>query len=196
MTAPLFSPLVERAMRVAAVAHRHQMRKSCDLPYITHLASVALILAQAGFIDEATLAAGLLHDVVEDTPLTLAELAAQFPPRVIDRVAALTEQKLDEQGRKRPWELRKADHIRHIATAPLAARAIALADKLHNLGTIHSDLSAGTDVWSRFGASRERVLDYHRRMIAAAAGSDPELQPLAEAGCRLLIALEHGSSVP
>lgn len=195
MTSPLFSPLVERAMRVAAVAHRHQRRKSCDLPYLTHPASVALILAQAGFIEETILAAALLHDVVEDTPVTLAELAGQFPPQVVEYVAALTEQKLDEQGQKRPWEVRKADHIQHISQAPVAARAIALADKLHNLGTIHSDLVAGTDVWSRFGASMERVLDYHRRMIDAAAGTDPELRPLAEAGRRLLNELERGRSV-
>ena len=91
MNALFFSPVIERAMRLAVRCHRHQNRKLSDLPYISHPASVALILSQSGFGDEDVLAAALLHDVVEDTDCTLDELSALFPPKVAEYVAALTE---------------------------------------------------------------------------------------------------------
>jgi (p)ppGpp synthase/HD superfamily hydrolase len=180
-----FSPLVEQAMRVAARAHRHQHRKASDLPYITHPASVALILARAGFTDDAILAAALLHDVVEDTSYTRAALA-EFPPRVVEYVDALSERKLDDSGRKRSWRDRKLDHIDEITRAPLAARAIELADKLHNLGTMLFDLDAGETLWERFTSSPADMVWYHTEMIAAAAGSDEALAPLANE-CRELL---------
>lgn len=178
---PLFSPLVERALRIAAHHHRRQVRKQSDVPYLTHPAGVALILARAGFTDETILAAALLHDVVEDTDYTADQLAAEFPPQVTEYVTALTEQKLDEAGTGRPWQVRKQEHIARIAAAPLAARAVALADKLHNLGTMLYDLDRGEDVWQRFNAPPDKVVWYHGSMIAAAEQHDPELKHLA--GC-------------
>jgi (p)ppGpp synthase/HD superfamily hydrolase len=92
MTEELFSPLVERAMRVASCRHRGHNRKDSDLPYISHPASVALILRKAGFNDEQVLAAALLHDVVEDTEYSRESLAAEFPARVVEYVLALRTQ--------------------------------------------------------------------------------------------------------
>ena len=184
----LFSPLVEKALRVAARAHCGHARKGSDLPYITHPAGVALILLRAGFDDDAILAAALLHDAVEDTDYSVRQLAAEFPPRVAQYVAILTERKLDEQGRKRSWQERKDEHIAAVRLAPLEARAIVLADKLHNLASIVYDLAENErDVWERFNAPRERVLRYHREMIAAAAQQDDRLRGLADA-CRELLA--------
>jgi (p)ppGpp synthase/HD superfamily hydrolase len=187
MTRVLFSPLIERAMRVAARCHRTHNRKASDLPYISHPASVALILIKAGFDAENVLAAALLHDVVEDTGYTPQELAAEFPPQVVESVAALTERKLDADGRKRSWQERKQEHLDQIAAASVEARAIVLSDKLHNLGTMLYDLEAGDEIWSRFGAAPEKILWYHRSMIEQAAGNDDRLNELAE-GCRGLLA--------
>ena len=175
----LFSPLVERAMRIAAKAHRHHHRKGSDLPYITHPAHAAMILLRAGIDDDEILAAALLHDVVEDTDHTLELLAAEFPPKVVQLVAAMTERKLDHDGRHRSWQERKAEHLRHIADEPWEARAIVLADKLHNLGAMIVDLENGHDIWSRFNAPRDRVLWYHREMISAAEQEDARLVALA-----------------
>jgi len=186
MTDGFFSPMVERAMRVAARCHRHHYRKASDLPYITHPASVALILTQAGFAEEEVLAAALLHDVVEDTSYTPVELAAEFPPTVAQYVAALTERKLDSDGRKRTWQERKQEHIEQVSGEALKARAIVLADKLHNLGTMLFDLEAGEELWSRFGASPEKILWYHHTMIDRAARDDQQLKVLADA-CRQLV---------
>lgn len=186
MSGQLFSPLVERALRVSAVCHREQHRKASDLPYITHPMGVAMILARDGFEDEHILAAALLHDVVEDTSCTLEELAAEFPAEVITYVAALTERKRDTGGQKRSWQDRKTEHLEHIAAAPLPARAIALADKLHNLGAMVYDLETGSELWSRFGAPAERIIWYNHSMIAAAAQNDDRLRGLATA-CRTML---------
>lgn len=183
---PLFSPLVERAMRIAAQAHRHHHRKGSDLPYITHPAHAAMILLRAGIDDDEILAAALLHDVVEDTEHTLEMLAADFPPKVVQLVAAMTERKHDHDGRKRSWQERKDEHLRHIAAEPWEARAIVLADKLHNLGSMLVDLESGADLWSRFSASPDRVLWYHREMIAAAEQGESRLRVLADE-CRKMI---------
>ena len=182
MTEPLtalFSPLVERAMRAAAQWHRTDVRKGSDIPYITHPASLALILVQAGFNEENTLAAALLHDVVEDTECTLDELASTFPPTVVEYVAALSEGKLDERGEKRSWQVRKDEHIAGVVSAPIQVRAIVLADKLHNLATMCHDAQIGPDFWDRFNSTPERILWYNRTMVEQAAGSDQSLQPLA-----------------
>ncbi len=176
-----FSPLVERAMRVAAEAHRDQSRKASTLPYITHPASVALLLVQAGFDDENLLAAALLHDVVEDTTYSSTQLAAEFPSPVAEYVAALTERKQDSHGRKRTWRERKSEHLELIAQAPWQARAIVLADKLHNLGAMLYDLDSGAALWTRFNASPEQILWYHRSMVEAAGQEDVRLASLVSA---------------
>lgn len=182
----LFSPLIERAMRIAAQAHRHHHRKGSDLPYITHPAQAAMILLRAGIDDDEILAAALLHDVVEDTEHTLAMLAADFPPKVVLLVAAMTERKHDHDGRKRSWQERKDEHLQHIAAESWEARAIVLADKLHNLGSMVEDLEAGQDLWTRFNSPPEKILWYYREMIAAAEQGDPRLAALAEE-CTVLV---------
>lgn len=176
-------PLLEAALRTAAIAHRAQVRKGGDVPYFAHSAAVALILARAGFTDESLLAAAILHDVVEDTDVTLENLAERFPQAVIAAVAALSETKTDADGRLRPWEDRKAEHLRQVAAAPLAARAIALADKLHNMETLYHDLATGALALDAFRAPPERLLWYYRAMIEAAAGTDDSLRNLVE-DCR------------
>lgn len=183
---PLFSPLLERALRVAAESHREQHRKGTGLPYITHPVAVAMILQRTGFTEEPVLAAALLHDVVEDTDYTMERMRSEFAAPIPEIVAALTERKLDAAGKKRPWRDRKEEHLAHIATASVEARAIALADKLHNLKTIAFDLAAGHDVWPRFNAPREDLLWYHRAMVEAAGTDDIRLAQLA-AQCRDII---------
>lgn len=186
MSGRLFSPVVERALRVAARCHRHHRRKASDLPYLTHPAGVALILLRAGFGDEEILAAALLHDVVEDTDYSLEQMEAEFPAGVAEYVAVLTERKRDSDGTKRSWQDRKREHIEQIGEASVGAKAVVLADKLHNLGTMLYDLEAGDDLWSRFGASPDQVLWYHREMIERATVEDERLQRLA-AECRELL---------
>jgi (p)ppGpp synthase/HD superfamily hydrolase len=186
-----FSPLVERALRRAAHSHQGQVRKGSDVPYITHPFAVALLLERFGFRDESLLAAALLHDVVEDTDADDVALRQEFPEEVVVLVGHLTERKRDEAGRLRPWSDRKQEHLAEVRTAPLSARAIVLADKLHNLATMLYDLDAGTELWSRFRVPPRQLVQYHRAMVEAACGSDDRLLPLADACRGLLEALDR-----
>lgn len=183
--------LLERALRIAAAAHEGQTRKASGLPYITHPVAVAMLLQQHGFADKETLAAALLHDVVEDTAISRADLAGQFPEGVVELVTHLTERKYDETGCKRPWEDRKREHLAHIGTAPLTARAITLADKLHNLRTMAYDIDQGQELSTRFNASFDRLVWYYEAMIDAAAGQEARLQPLAAAARNALLDLRR-----
>lgn len=176
-----FSPLIEHAIRVAARAHRHDLRKGSDIPYLSHSASVALLLERVGISDDQILAAALLHDVVEDTAVTLEDLARDFPPTVVELVGGLSERKLDEQGNSRPWRDRKVDHLAVIEVASFGVRAIVLADKLHNLGTMVFDIEQGEPIWERFNASRDDILWYQQAMLKAADHGEPELVPLVAA---------------
>ncbi len=185
-----FSPLVERAMRVAAHHHRNHNRKASELPYISHPCSVALILVKAEFDDDEIIAAALLHDVVEDTDYSMDELEAEFPTQVAQYVAVLTERKMGGDGSKRSWQERKDEHLETVIRASQEARAIVLADKLHNLGTMLYDLESGEEVWNRFGASLEKILWYHRARLENAAGSDGRLTQLAQACSGILTRLE------
>lgn len=180
-------------MRWSAEAHAGQTRKGTELPYVIHPAAVALILARSGFDDDEVLAAALLHDVLEDTDVTIEDLAREFPARVCEFVAAASEQKTDSTGMKRPWADRKDDHVRQVAAAPQSARAIVLADKLHNLQSMLFDLAGEGLNWDRFNAPAEQIIDYHRRMIAAAFGDDERLQPLAIEAREMLARIESAA---
>ncbi len=81
--------LVLRAAAYAGEAHGTQTRKGSPEPYVNHPLRVAHVAAQAGLPDEA-IAAGLLHDVVEDTSATLEDIASRFPERVTHLVHLLT----------------------------------------------------------------------------------------------------------
>ena len=164
----LYSPLVEKAFRVAADAHRNQTRKASDLPYFQHPASVALILARAGFDNDELLTAAALHDTIEDTDCTVELLIAEFPESVVNLVLECSEQKTDATGAKIPWKVRKAAHIAVVREASPSARAIVLADKLHNLGSMVYDLERDEELWSRFNASPKDLIWYHREIVAAA----------------------------
>ncbi len=187
---------LEEAMRFAAQAQAGQLRKGSDTPYFEHLAAVALILDRAGFSEDVVIA-GLLHDVVEDTPVSFEEVAELFGATISDLVRHCSEVKTDELGHKRPWIDRKLDHIDALATAPIEARGIILADKLHNLISIELDLRDERPVWGQFHAPREQVLWYYHATIDICGQGDPRLGRLA-VSCRDVLARveEIGDEIP
>ncbi|MDH5372058.1 MAG: RelA/SpoT family protein, partial [Acidimicrobiia bacterium] len=128
---------VEPIFRAYGVAHRQHMgqfRKSGQ-PYITHPLAVALILAEYG-LDRDTIVAGILHDTVEDTDLTLREVAKEFGAEVAALIDGVT--KLD-RVRFESREVAQAATIRKMVVAmaqDVRVLLIKLADRLHNLRTI------------------------------------------------------------
>lgn len=127
--------LIEKAYRLADDAHRAQVRKSGE-PYIIHPLCVAIILADLE-MDKETIAAGLLHDVVEDTIFTTEEIKEQFGSDVallVDGVTKLS--RLQYDGDK--LEL-QAENLRKMFLAmakDIRVILIKLADRLHNMRTL------------------------------------------------------------
>jgi GTP diphosphokinase / guanosine-3',5'-bis(diphosphate) 3'-diphosphatase len=121
------------AYEVAEECHRGQFRGSGD-PYITHPLAVTVILAELG-MDVTTLIAALLHDTVEDTPLTLTDVRDQFGDDVaalVDGVTKLDKVKLGEAA--------EAETIRKMVVAMARdprVLVIKLADRMHNMRTLH-----------------------------------------------------------
>ncbi len=182
---PLLSPALEDALRAAALWHRGQTRKRSELPYVQHVFAVALVLDRLGFAEDVVIA-GLLHDAVEDAGVTYEEIVARFGPRVAELVAFNSERKLDAVGNKRPWIDRKREHLAAVAAAPVEARAVLLADKLHNLAAIEHDLREGRSVWEAFNAPRADVLGYYEATIDRATAGIAAGSPLDRlaAACR------------
>ena len=126
--------LVRRAYAFAEQAHNGQKRLSGG-DYITHPLAVAYILAEDG-LDATTIAAGLLHDVVEDTGVTLAEISRQFGPEVAQLVDGVT--KLSRIS-YRSQEYEQVENLRKMFVAvarDLRVLLIKLADRLHNMRTL------------------------------------------------------------
>ncbi|MCA1686012.1 MAG: HD domain-containing protein [Planctomycetia bacterium] len=192
---PLLSPDLERALRWASTAHQGQVRRGSGVPYFEHVVAVAMIVDRLGF-GEDVVVAGLLHDVVEDTPATFDEVRARFGPAVADLVAHCSEVKTEAGGRERPWNDRKRDHLAALAAAPVEARAVALADKLHNLLSIACDLRDGRPVWSLFHADRGSVLGYYRAALDTLGAGDPRLSALAAEARRTLDEVEASGEPP
>jgi (p)ppGpp synthase/HD superfamily hydrolase len=188
---PLLTENLERALRWAATSHQGQARRASGVPYFEHVVAVAMALDRLGF-DEPVVIAGLLHDVVEDTEATFDDVRARFGPAVAELVAHCSEVKNDAEGRKRPWIDRKRDHLAALAGAPVEARAVVLADKLHNLLSITCDLDDGLDVWAHFHAERDAVLWYYRTAVDTFGAGDPRLERLAAECRRVLERLESG----
>jgi len=185
------SPRLDEALRWAAHSHQGQTRRGGNTPYIAHVVAVAFILDRARF-DEDVVIAGLLHDIVEDTPVTLAEVAVRFGEGVAEIVRHCSEVKTDDLGVIRPWIDRKRDHIAALADAPMTARAVVLADKLHNLVCIEVDLLQGRPVWSQFHAERNQVLWYYHAVIDRCGEDEHRLAQLAEA-CRQVLSRIEGA---
>jgi guanosine-3',5'-bis(diphosphate) 3'-pyrophosphohydrolase len=91
-----------RALVFAADKHRNQKRKGAEAsPYLNHLIAVAAVLAEAGVGDEALFVAAVLHDTIEDTKTTYAELESIFGPPIARLVREVTDDKsLDKPIRK------------------------------------------------------------------------------------------------
>ena len=125
---------VKKAYQIAAEAHAGQKRLSGE-PYIMHPLSVAIILASLG-MDEASIIAAILHDTVEDTKLTNAEVKAEFGETIAELVDGVTKiGKVPLQTK----EEQQAENIRKMLIAmsrDIRVIIIKLADRLHNMRTL------------------------------------------------------------
>lgn len=119
------------AASFAADAHGSQMRKTAgkQIPYITHPLRVAERLRRAGVTDQDILCAAVLHDVVEDTPISLEQVTTRFGPRIAGFVSEVTDNK------SLPKVARKLAQIEHAPHMSVESRLVKMADKIDNLSS-------------------------------------------------------------
>lgn len=148
MSKEYLSPLIQQAVQFAAIKHNGQKRKHANkkIPFIVHPACVGITLARAGYRDEV-IAAGLLHDVVEDCEVSVEELARVFTPRIARLVRQVSEMRKDI-----PWEERKLAYRVNLESASIDALAIAAADHIHNLKSLIIAYNEDSSVLKMFKA--------------------------------------------
>jgi (p)ppGpp synthase/HD superfamily hydrolase len=152
--------VVEKALQAASIAHQNQYRKNTDIPYITHPVAVGMMLMKEGYNAEM-IAAGILHDTVEDTEVTLNDIERDFGP-IIARIV----EGCSEPNKSLPWKERKEHTIEFLRTAPEEIRVVACADKLHNIRSIIQDYEQlGDAVWERFNAGKEHQAWYYTNIV-------------------------------
>jgi (p)ppGpp synthase/HD superfamily hydrolase len=147
--------LLKRALDQAAIWHKGHRRKypGIDVPYMSHVAGVAATLSRHGF-DEEVIAAGALHDVIEDSGVTHEEIARLFNARVADLVRHVS-----EEDKSLSWEERKRRYIEHFGHKPWEAQAITLADKIDNFESIAVCRACHGDPWSMFKRGRREQME-------------------------------------
>lgn len=158
------TPRLKQALDQAAVWHAGQSRKypGIDVPYLSHLAGVAITLTRHRFCEDVVVA-GVLHDAVEDTDATLRDIEAGYGAAVATLVEAVT-----EPDRSAAWEVRKAEYLERFIGNPWEAQAITLADKIDNLQSIVVCAQEHGDPWAMFSRGRDKQLERFGALQAAA----------------------------
>jgi guanosine-3',5'-bis(diphosphate) 3'-pyrophosphohydrolase len=161
--------LIFEALQFAARKHRDQRRKDPEAsPYINHPIALAnILLNEAGVDDPAVICAALLHDTVEDTETTEAELVERFGPRIASIVMEVTDDKALSKSRRKALQVERAPGLSH------EARLVKLADKISNVRDV---ASTPPPDWP---LQRQReYFEWARQVVEAMAGANPRLEAL------------------
>lgn len=161
------SPLVFKAIRLAAKAHDGQYRKGTHLPYIIHPVNVMKTLIELE-CDAEIVAAGILHDLIEDTSIKIEAIESIFGKRVAYLVTGATEVRQQGDGYDgiASWKSRKEHTIRFLLKEATEDQLlISCADKLDNITAIKDDyLKTGESLWKRFNAGKESQQWYYTQI--------------------------------
>lgn len=161
--------LIQKAINKASVLHVGQKRKQAGLPYIVHPFSVAFILA--GYTDdEEIIAAGLLHDALEDVPgYGYTDMEREFGHRIAGIVKEVSEDKDPSESKeveKATWAERKGKYLAHLKRASREAMMVCAADKIHNLTSLIDGYRDGGEKFlNRFNAPLEKKLQYYGAVL-------------------------------
>ncbi|MDZ4808471.1 MAG: HD domain-containing protein [Bacteroidota bacterium] len=176
--------IVSQALVYATEHHQFQSRKGTKIPYMAHLLNECKLLAEKDCSDEV-LAASLLHDIVEDTDVTIEEVEEKFGKQVAEIVRGATElDKLEKKAiqKENSWQQRKEHTINFLQNeATIDQLMVTGADKLDNLRSITYDYSKiGDAVWKRFNASKEKQSWYYNSIAAILADKGKKNITLSE----------------
>ena len=148
--------MLNGAIGFALAKHKNGLRKGTKMPYIVHPLEVMHILMLMG-ADKNLMAAGVLHDTVEDTDATLEEIAVIFGDDVAALVASHT-----EKDKSLPWKERKEIALEHLKHANKREQMLVLADKLSNMRDIARDYAElGDKLWERFNRGKDSQSWYY-----------------------------------
>ncbi len=161
---------ITKAFELAYKAHKKQKRKGTSIPYIVHPMEVAIILMKNNASDNLV-TAGLLHDVVEDTEVTIQEIEKNFGKHIASLVRGATEpaklnKELAKEKEKKTWKERKLHTIEFIKNASKEMKMLSCADKLSNIRSMIYDYNLiGEKLWERFNASKQDQVWYYKSMM-------------------------------
>ncbi len=162
-------PLLFRALEFAAHKHRDQRRKDVDAtPYINHPIQLAGLLACEGCVTDASiLAAAILHDTVEDTETTAAELEREFGVTIAALVMEVTDDKSLPKAERKRMQIEHAAHISH------GAKLVKLADKICNVRDMNLSPPADWDL-----TRRREYFDWASAVVEQLQGTNANLETL------------------
>ncbi len=142
--------ILEEAIIYATVLHQGKIRKFRHSPFILHPLEVAQILSTMTE-DQEIITAGILHDIIEDTDGTLAEIEKRFGGRVADLVDSASETKIPEKDKKQTWKRRKEESIKVLKNSEdIGVKMLWLADKLANIRSLAAIYSEqGDSMWEQ-----------------------------------------------
>jgi len=159
--------LIEEAIIYATVMHQGIVRKFKKNPYILHPLEVAQILSTMTD-DQEIISAGILHDIVEDTDGTLAEIERRFGKRVAFLVESESESKYPNQEKHSTWKWRKEESLAVLKnTNDLGVKMLWLADKLSNIRSLARNYAEeGNEIWQSLNQRDPEMQCWYYRTVA------------------------------
>ena len=168
------SNIIEKALLFATMAHLGQKRKNQpDEPVIVHPIGVARILIEKG-ADNNVVAAGLLHDVVEDTKYTYEDIIENFGRDIAHLVEVAS-----EPDKTKSWEERKTEKINKTKTLSSREKLVIIADKIDNIEDLERKFfRQGYKDFSAFRRGEEKQEWYYRSMYESLVTNEDKNNPL------------------
>ena len=167
----MISKKINLAIKIASKAHRDQVRKGTDIPYISHPFAVAMIINRYT-TDEDIVVAGILHDILEDVKPSVyseADMRSDFGDEITNIVKDVSEDKIAGEPEK-PWINRKENYLAHLKSLETVEPIIvSCADKIHNLTDMLDEYEKiGNELWQKFNASKDDELWFYEAFLKLA----------------------------
>jgi (p)ppGpp synthase/HD superfamily hydrolase len=194
---PFLTGRFDLAFQFASGLHHAQCRKGTEIPYISHLMSVAALVLEAGGNEDQAIAA-LLHDAMEDQGglPTLKTIRRLFGDRVAETIRECSDSESEDPEKKLPWHQRKRAYVAHLAIASPDALMVSIADKLHNIRMVLAGYRIlRDDIWKRFNeeATKNDHLVYYHELVRVFNTTTAPREMLSELE-RVVVELEHLAS--
>ena len=158
--------LISEAIAFAVKAHDGMRRKGGEAPYVLHPLEAAVIVGTMTN-DQEIIASAVLHDVVEDTNITIEEIESRFGKRVKELVESETENKRSDLPPDTTWRIRKEESLEELKNATdIAVLMVWLGDKLANMRAIYREWKVvGDAIWQKFNQKNKSEQEWYYSSI-------------------------------